>query len=421
MIRTVLTLLLTLAPLALLAQTTNPQSRPSAPGGEPRRQTVTLTLPAPSGFAFSFSNAPSLTTEITAKTTAVALPQEINGVRLQVIDLAKNRLASRDLPTLAKDGSWAPKPDEFKNVAKLTIALQPLAGVVHHARLQVTAPGFSFGALVSADDKNQVTIYDLPAKPMDVVLEYASPDGKKTTGPQTIDPGAQTLVTLPVPESFVEPSAAQASSEPASPATTSTTPTGQTPDPAEETRNPFATLVQMLVGLAVVGGLAYAAFWYYKNNTQVVEKLAAQAGINPANTADPTGALPPEPVKRELQKIQLPGSSPLATTTDTPAGLVATSAAVAKNPRLVTAAGDVVLLAAGETTVGREDATLTLPSEASVSRRHAILTRAGDSVTLADLGSTNGTYLNGTKTTTPTVLTPGDHVQFGAVAYRYEE
>jgi len=36
---------------------------------------------------------------------------------------------------------------------------------------------------------------------------------------------------------------------------------------------------------------------------------------------------------------------------------------------------------------------------------------------LRDLGSVNGTYLNGLRITTPVRVRAGDHVRFGAVSY----
>jgi pSer/pThr/pTyr-binding forkhead associated (FHA) protein len=63
---------------------------------------------------------------------------------------------------------------------------------------------------------------------------------------------------------------------------------------------------------------------------------------------------------------------------------------------------------------------LSLVNESTVSRHHAEVTRTGDAVTVKDLGSTNGTYVNGVKLDGERTLSPGDYVQFGAVKLRYE-
>ncbi len=68
-------------------------------------------------------------------------------------------------------------------------------------------------------------------------------------------------------------------------------------------------------------------------------------------------------------------------------------------------------------TIGREsDCDMTLSDE-TVSRWHASLERSGSGWLLADLGSTNGTRLNGWRVTGPMPVRPGDMVSFGAATY----
>jgi pSer/pThr/pTyr-binding forkhead associated (FHA) protein/tetratricopeptide (TPR) repeat protein len=56
----------------------------------------------------------------------------------------------------------------------------------------------------------------------------------------------------------------------------------------------------------------------------------------------------------------------------------------------------------------------------SVSRRHAELEVQGAEVVLRDLGSANGTTVNGTPIAEDTALSPGDIIQFGVVEMMYE-
>ncbi len=56
----------------------------------------------------------------------------------------------------------------------------------------------------------------------------------------------------------------------------------------------------------------------------------------------------------------------------------------------------------------------------TISRRHASLERAGEQVTVRDLGSSNGTFVNGQRVEAG-VLAPGDTVTFGKVSFRVEE
>ena len=67
--------------------------------------------------------------------------------------------------------------------------------------------------------------------------------------------------------------------------------------------------------------------------------------------------------------------------------------------------------------IGRTDGDVLLP-DPQVSRRHAKLTLTDGTVTIEDLGSTNGTYVNGEELTGPRTLEVGDLVRCGAVALR---
>lgn len=67
----------------------------------------------------------------------------------------------------------------------------------------------------------------------------------------------------------------------------------------------------------------------------------------------------------------------------------------------------------GQFVIGRSaDCQLAL-DDPLVSRRHALLTVRGDSVTIEDLGSRNGVSLNGTKIDGPQKLAHGDHITIG--------
>ena len=63
--------------------------------------------------------------------------------------------------------------------------------------------------------------------------------------------------------------------------------------------------------------------------------------------------------------------------------------------------------------VGRDRTCSVVLAHPAVSRRHARITMAGGSLTLEDLKSANGTYVNNTRIE-KTVLKPGDVVRFGA-------
>lgn len=75
----------------------------------------------------------------------------------------------------------------------------------------------------------------------------------------------------------------------------------------------------------------------------------------------------------------------------------------------------------GELTIGRRPPAEVVLQDEAVSGRHARLARRDGEWTVEDLGSTNGTYVNGARLTAPAPLRPGDIVVTGNAAWRYEE
>ncbi len=76
----------------------------------------------------------------------------------------------------------------------------------------------------------------------------------------------------------------------------------------------------------------------------------------------------------------------------------------------------------GTTIIGRSSASdIVLKSDDYVSGRHARLTRHGGLLYVEDLGSTNGTFVNGKKTVGATPLRDGDRVRVGSTTFRYLE
>src|SRR4051794_11121419 len=70
-------------------------------------------------------------------------------------------------------------------------------------------------------------------------------------------------------------------------------------------------------------------------------------------------------------------------------------------------------LAAGETTIGRVADNDLVIDVAEVSRHHARVTVTGARVAIADLGSTNGTFVNGERVTAADLMA-GDEIRLGA-------
>jgi hypothetical protein len=70
--------------------------------------------------------------------------------------------------------------------------------------------------------------------------------------------------------------------------------------------------------------------------------------------------------------------------------------------------------------VGRGPENTIVLDDLSASTRHARLQRSGDDFELIDVGSTNGTRLNGTVIAAPVLLRAGDRIRFGKVEACFE-
>jgi len=71
-------------------------------------------------------------------------------------------------------------------------------------------------------------------------------------------------------------------------------------------------------------------------------------------------------------------------------------------------------------TIGRSANNAIVINDAEISRRHAQITPQGDGYVLEDLGSTNGSFVNGIRLNQPMALKHGDTVAFGdTVRLRY--
>ena len=78
------------------------------------------------------------------------------------------------------------------------------------------------------------------------------------------------------------------------------------------------------------------------------------------------------------------------------------------------AGAEVVLLEEDQITIGRAGANaVSFPYDGSVSRLHAVMERFPTGWCIRDIGSSNGTYVNGKKVLTERNLQPGDEISVG--------
>ncbi len=96
----------------------------------------------------------------------------------------------------------------------------------------------------------------------------------------------------------------------------------------------------------------------------------------------------------------------------------APDATPAPAPRLVRGTTE-IRVGSPEIILGRELAMPGTIDDSSVSRRHARLGWDGLTASVTDLGSKNGTFVNGVRISTPTALEDGDELRLGLVTFGY--
>ncbi len=212
----------------------------------------------------------------------------------------------------------------------------------------------------------------------------------------------------------------------AAPATGTTTPV---PTPASGSSAPVGSslnrLVSMVVSVGLLGLLGWGLYIGYQRGH--IKKVLEGMGVvlPPPDTANSTPQVSPfDPRER----------SPIIPITE---GVVDPLAGAQSNatpsysgtpsPRLIAKAGSYsgssYPLGGSIIQIGREaSCDISLATDANVSRKHATISSAGGTYNITDNGSSNGTFVNGTRLVPneATQLTPGDEVHIGNTRFRFE-
>lgn len=124
----------------------------------------------------------------------------------------------------------------------------------------------------------------------------------------------------------------------------------------------------------------------------------------------------------ECARQRLAVMPPAPPPTPTPVGSTSPAAAAVAPPPsnkpkapawLVASDGRSYQLYQGETTIGRSSRNDIVLKDSTISKQHAKVVERNGRFWLYDLGSTNGTRLNGRLLREPTLLEPDDEIQFG--------
>ncbi len=374
--------------------------------------------------------APTAPRKVSGKAVDMETTSDPAGLLVLSHDLKTGMVASKDLVEVLKTASWTVQDHDYNRAYITTAEVKSKGLAVASAILNLDMPKEARTALLAPSDKGTIQLYNLTQGDLKVRVTYKVKGVDTTLPSQTFtvksEPTKSQILLLDVPEG----------AETLAPATVKDSDPKGTSDPAKKAAEKDAVpvakpgggilgflgqLVSMLIGVAVVGGLAYGVWWYAKNHQNQVQTAMTQVGLNPTSTDPGVGVSLVAPAAQPIQKIVLSGADPgAAIPAASPAGGMPSALAV-KNPRLVGEDGNALLLIEGANLVSREAGQIVIPGESSVSRRHAEVLRSGDTLTLMDLGSTNGTFVNGVKLTGSVTLQPGDAVQFGAIKFRFED
>lgn len=189
---------------------------------------------------------------------------------------------------------------------------------------------------------------------------------------------------------------------------------------APSAESPRSDLVSGWIGLGILAAAGFFGWKALARRGVTVSGLLARLGIEettPAPPARPNASTPSGPTAPPLPSLSdLPAppvpSPHTPSATPTPGRLTGIAGA---------GSGTTTRLSPG-LTLGRDPGCGLVLKDDSVSRQHASFTwspAAGWVVT--DLGSSNGTFLNGRKVADPVALRTGDQVQFGESKFRFED
>lgn len=334
------------------------------------------------------------------ETKSIPLEVEDAGAFVVVHDPGSGGVAIRKASSIT--GVWTVDKSEWK-AAKVVIEAFSRGNPVPAGEIEIRGNKYEQTSEIAS---GKATFFAVPYDDIEVTVKYKSGGADKASDPQTFRVRKQ-------PEG-----------KPSEFAVTITDaidagPTAEKPKPPEPSW--LARSVVWLVALAVAAvALVFLMRFLMGRSEQVEQKLRDLGVPVPGDLAkdppdDIVGAKPfePEPVVpaghcaycgKEQSECVCRLDAPKVSNT-------------AHEPEFV-GLGVELRIPEGESIVGREG---TLPiQDATVSRQHAKITREGNAIYVDDLGSSNGTYVDGIRIEEPTEVKPGTSVHFGSVKVRLE-
>jgi len=323
------------------------------------------------------------------------------------------------------------KLEDFKYAAEVKVTVEHRGKAVASAVVILKDAAGEKRELLSPDMKGVVVFHRVRLGEVSAQVEYRVKGEERKSGKLTLDLTADRSDPVPVLAFSIPDEVSivgEERSEPGAATGTAAKPTGGFP---------IGAIVTYALALGVGVGALYGLFRFVQAREKRMREMMQRLGVQPPsdvgdaqNVGAPhtSGFRSEPPPKAPLvpegacpfcgqQKAQ-DGSCGCAL------GPTPAAAGPSGQPQLLVMTGPcaakVFPLTAPELVVGRDPACdISLAEDSSVSRRHAKLTLEGSDLWIEDLGSTNGTYVNGVKIDSRTKVSHGDTLQIGECRMRY--
>ncbi len=325
--------------------------------------------------------------------------------RVYIWNRTTNNIASKAIKDIL-GGAWTVKASDYTLVGLIHVRAEHKGLPLQAAKISISSKSKSQEKLLDPSSKGELLFFGYPSGELQVKVAYNTSDQKQ----------ASQIIAFPVAISRERPEPALVVSVPDEVATVADTVPVKTPAQSAASSGGGGNAIVYIVALLLVCGVGYVFLVLMKKHPEAVEERLKQLGVQIPDQHQPQDLTPPPvPIAAPIpqEKIMLGDGDPAPISAPIP---VATG-----EPGLTRDTGERFSIQEGETILGREDGlALSLPGESTISRRHASITRNGDNVVVQDLGSTNGTFINGGRLENEATLKPGDDVQFGSVRFRFE-
>ncbi|MCX7926127.1 MAG: FHA domain-containing protein [Fimbriimonadales bacterium] len=341
----------------------------------------------------------------------VKLPESAE--TLWVYDAKSGNLAQLKVAELKEKTEL--KSDSWTHVARLQVNVKAQDKPVASALVSLTdATGGTRTQVLEPSAEGILVFERVPLGKVEVAARYG--DEQKASQETTLK--AERELRVPIIELAL--SGTVATLEPTKGA-------GETEAKAEETPqvSRIGAIVMFVIALALAVGVIYFLIRLATQKPQQLGEAMSKLGVELPQVAtsgaggSAGSAAPSAPPQPDLPPLETAGVPPTATVA--PPTVVATGPATRIVATQGPHAGQAFEINADLLTIGREAIhPIALVNDMGVSRNHAQITRQGDQTLIEDLGSTNGTYVNGVRISAPTPIKPGDTLQLGASLFRVE-